>query len=71
MSSPDQQPPVTTARHFGNLGAGGGMVEMVASVLSLGGELFPIRNLKNLTINVRLTLAVDRVFRPEIHSSRT
>ena len=49
FGSPDQQPPVTTAKgHFGNLGAGGGMVEMVASVLSLGGELFPIRNLKNL-----------------------
>ena len=70
FGSPDQQPPVTTAKgHFGNLGAGGGMVEMVASVLSLGGELFPIRNLKILTINVRLTLAVDQVFRPEIHSS--
>jgi 3-oxoacyl-[acyl-carrier-protein] synthase II len=36
---------VTTAKgHFGNLGAGGGMVEIVASVKSLGGELFPIRN---------------------------
>ncbi len=39
------QIPVTTAKgHFGNLGAGGGMVEIVASVKSLGGELFPIRN---------------------------
>ena len=44
-----QQPPVTTAKgHFGNLGAGSGMVEMIASVLSLGGELFPIRNLTQL-----------------------
>lgn len=37
--------PVTTAKgHFGNLGAGGGMVEIVASVGSLGGELFPTLN---------------------------
>lgn len=37
--------PVTTAKgHFGNLGAGGGMVEIVASVRCLGGELFPTKN---------------------------
>ena len=43
------QPPVTTAKgHFGNLGAGGGMVEIIASLKSLGGELFPIRNLTDL-----------------------
>jgi 3-oxoacyl-[acyl-carrier-protein] synthase II len=37
--------PVTTAKgHFGNLGAGGGMVEIIASVKSLGGELFPTKN---------------------------
>lgn len=37
--------PVTTAKgHFGNLGAGGGMVEIVASLRALGGELFPVRN---------------------------
>jgi 3-oxoacyl-[acyl-carrier-protein] synthase II len=43
----DSQPrvPVTTAKgHFGNLGAGGGMVEIVASVKTLGGELFPVKN---------------------------
>ncbi|MFK8112253.1 MAG: beta-ketoacyl synthase [Rubripirellula sp.] len=44
-----EQPPVTTAKgHMGNLGAGGGMVETIASLGSLGGELFPIRNLSNL-----------------------
>ncbi|MCH1439413.1 MAG: beta-ketoacyl-[acyl-carrier-protein] synthase family protein, partial [Rubripirellula sp.] len=44
-----EQPPVTTAKgHMGNLGAGGGMVEVVASLKSLGGELFPIRNLAEL-----------------------
>ncbi len=43
------QPPVTTAKgHFGNLGAGGGMVEIIASLGSLGGVLFPIRNLQQL-----------------------
>jgi 3-oxoacyl-[acyl-carrier-protein] synthase II len=49
FGDPADQPPVTTAKgHFGNLGAGGGMVEAVASLKSLGGELFPIRNLTNL-----------------------
>jgi len=41
--------PVTTAKgHFGNLGAGGGMVEIVASVGCLGGELFPTLNCEQL-----------------------
>jgi 3-oxoacyl-[acyl-carrier-protein] synthase II len=45
----ERQPPVTTAKgHIGNLGAGGGMVEIIASLGSLGGELFPIRNLGEL-----------------------
>ena len=57
----------TTAKGTLQSWAGGGGDG--CSVLSLGGELFPIRNLKILTINVRLTLAVDQVFRPEIHSS--
>ncbi|MCM2371658.1 beta-ketoacyl-[acyl-carrier-protein] synthase family protein [Aporhodopirellula aestuarii] len=43
------QPPVTTAKgHFGNLGAGSGMVEIIASLKSLGANLFPIRNLQSL-----------------------
>lgn len=42
---PEKQPPVTTAKgHFGNLGAGGGMVETIASLKSLGEDLFPILN---------------------------
>ncbi|WP_345321310.1 beta-ketoacyl-[acyl-carrier-protein] synthase family protein [Novipirellula rosea] len=46
---PADQPPVTTAKgHFGNLGAGGSMVEIVASLDALGGELFPILNCENL-----------------------
>ena len=46
---PQDQPPVTSAKgHIGNLGAGGGMVETIASLKSLGGELFPIRNLQQL-----------------------
>ncbi|QEF96773.1 3-oxoacyl-[acyl-carrier-protein] synthase 2 [Stieleria maiorica] len=45
FGAPDQQPPVTTAKgHLGNLGAGGGMVETIASLKSLGENLFPIRN---------------------------
>ncbi|TWU43011.1 3-oxoacyl-[acyl-carrier-protein] synthase 2 [Novipirellula aureliae] len=46
---PADQPPVTTAKgHIGNLGAGGGMVEVIASLDSLGGELFPILNCNRL-----------------------
>ncbi len=49
FGEPGIQPPVTTAKgHIGNLGAGGGMVETVASLKALGGDLFPIRNLANL-----------------------
>jgi 3-oxoacyl-[acyl-carrier-protein] synthase II len=42
----DSTVPVTAAKsYFGNLGAGGGIVEMVASLLALGrGELFPTLN---------------------------
>ena len=49
FGSPSQSPPVTTIKgHIGNLGGGSGMVEMIASLLSLGGQLPPIRNLKKV-----------------------
>ncbi len=45
FGDPSQQPPVTTIKgHVGNLGAGGGMVEIIASLLALDGTLFPVRN---------------------------
>lgn len=48
----ENQPAITTAKgHFGNLGAGGGMVEVIGSLKSLGGVLFPIRNLTDLDPN--------------------
>jgi len=54
------QPPVTTAKgHFGNLGAGGGMVEIIASLLCLGGNLFPIRNLKTLDPNCPINAVIE------------
>ena len=38
-------PVIAPKSHFGNLGAGSGMVELVASVLALGhGRLFPVLN---------------------------
>ncbi|MGB7347879.1 MAG: beta-ketoacyl synthase N-terminal-like domain-containing protein [Pirellulaceae bacterium] len=44
-----EQPLVTTAKaNFGNLGAGSGMVEIVASIKALGGELFPLLNCDSL-----------------------
>ncbi|MGI9470193.1 MAG: beta-ketoacyl-[acyl-carrier-protein] synthase family protein [Rubripirellula sp.] len=52
FGEPADQPPVTTLKgHMGNLGAGGGMVELVASLKSLGGELFPVKNLPTLDKN--------------------
>lgn len=46
FGEPANQPPVTTVKgHMGNLGGGSGMVEIIASLKSLGGNLFPIRNL--------------------------
>jgi len=58
----DSQPriPVTTAKgHFGNLGAGGGMVEMVASLKALGGELFPVRNCDSLDPACDIAVVTD------------
>jgi 3-oxoacyl-[acyl-carrier-protein] synthase II len=49
FGAPAKQPPVTTVKgHIGNLGAGSGMVEMIASLTALGGSLFPILNLDQL-----------------------
>lgn len=46
---PDRQPPVTAAKsYFGNLGAGSGVVELIASLLALRhGELFGILNFES------------------------
>ena len=47
LRRPPRQPvPVVAAKgHFGNLGAGGGMVELIASLLALQhGRLFPVLN---------------------------
>tara|TARA_R110002049_G_scaffold47902_4_gene138530 strand:+ start:2623 stop:3936 length:1314 start_codon:yes stop_codon:yes gene_type:complete len=54
------QPPVTTAKgHFGNLGAGGGMVEIVASLQALGGNLFPILNCDSLDSDCQINAVRD------------
>ena len=55
-----RQPPVTTAKgHFGNLGAGGGMVEIVASLQALGGNLFPILNCDSLDADCPINAVRD------------
>ena len=60
FGSPDRQPPVTTAKgNFGNLGAGGGMVETIASLQSLGGSLFPIRNCQSPASDCRINACLD------------
>ena len=62
FGTPDQQPPVTTAKgHFGNLGAGGGMVEVIASLEALGDDLFPIRNLQRLDPNCPINACTTAV----------
>jgi 3-oxoacyl-[acyl-carrier-protein] synthase II len=49
FGAPDRQPPVTAAKsYFGNLGAGSGVVELIASLLALRhGELFGILNFES------------------------
>jgi 3-oxoacyl-[acyl-carrier-protein] synthase II len=57
---PAQQPPVTTAKgHLGNLGAGGGMVETIASLKVLGESLFPIRNCEQPAEDCPIRACVD------------
>ena len=56
----EEQPPVTTIKgNIGNLGAGGGMVEMVASLRAMGGDLFPIRNLESLDPKCPINACTD------------
>lgn len=60
FGSADAQPPVTTAKgHMGNLGAGGGMVEMIASIKALGGDLFPIRNCQSLAADCPINACLN------------
>lgn len=60
FGSPDKQPPVTTAKgHFGNLGAGGGMVETIASLKTLGGKLFPVHNTEQPADDCPVRLCTD------------
>ena len=57
---PAEQPPVTTIKgHVGNLGAGGGMVETIASLKSLGESLFPIRNCETPADDCEINACVD------------
>jgi 3-oxoacyl-[acyl-carrier-protein] synthase II len=50
FGAPADQPPVTAAKsYFGNLGAGGGAVELICSLLAMKHKrLFPILNLEAL-----------------------
>lgn len=52
--------PVVTAKgHFGNLGAGGGMVEIIASIMSLDSTLFPVLNCDSLDPNCKIRVVTD------------
>ena len=60
FGDPGQQPPVTAAKSlFGNLGAGSGIVEVIASLKALGGNLFPIANLSSLDSNCPINPCTD------------
>jgi 3-oxoacyl-[acyl-carrier-protein] synthase II len=49
FGSTNPKVPVVTAKgHFGNLGAGGGMVEVIASLMTLNQTLFPTLNCDSL-----------------------
>jgi 3-oxoacyl-[acyl-carrier-protein] synthase II len=53
--------PVTAAKsYFGNLGAGSGMVELIASLLAMGsGRLFPVLNYETPDPACPLAVVVD------------
>ena len=55
----DNRVPVTAAKsYFGNLGAGSGVVELIASLLAMhNGELFPVLNLEELDPECAITPA--------------
>lgn len=55
-------PPVVAAKgNFGNLGAGGGMVEVITSLLAMQtGELFPAPNYQTPDADCPVALCVDR-----------
>ena len=60
FGGPDEQPPVTTAKgNIGNLGAGGGMVETIASLKSLGSTLFPILNCERPADDCPINACID------------
>ena len=54
-----QIPVVTAKGHFGNLGAGGGMVEIIASIMTFGSELFPTLNCDSLDANCHINVVTD------------
>ncbi|MDA7950251.1 MAG: beta-ketoacyl-[acyl-carrier-protein] synthase family protein [Pirellulaceae bacterium] len=57
----EKVPPVTAAKsYFGHLGAGGGVVELIGSLLSLdSGRLFKLLNCENLDPNCPIRPAVE------------
>jgi 3-oxoacyl-[acyl-carrier-protein] synthase II len=53
-------PVVAAKSHFGNLGAGGGVVELVASVMAMNhGQLFPVLNYENPDPECPLEVVAD------------
>jgi len=60
FGSDQPQIPVVTAKgHFGNLGAGGGMVEIIASLMTLGSTLFPTLNCDSLDADCKIRVVTD------------
>lgn len=58
---PNESVPVTAAKsYFGNLGAGSGVVELIASLIAMNqGSLFPILNLESLDPDCPITPATS------------
>jgi len=52
--------PVVSAKgHFGNLGAGGGMVEIIASIMALDSNLFPTLNCDAIDPHCKIRVVTD------------
>jgi 3-oxoacyl-[acyl-carrier-protein] synthase II len=63
---PEKQPPVTAAKsYFGNLGAGSGTIELIASLLALReGRLFPILNYQSPDPDCPINAAASDAVQP-------
>ena len=64
-SDQPQVPVVAAKSYFGNLGAGSGIIELVASLMAMSeGHLFPVRNYENADPECPVNVVTDCATQP-------